>query len=672
MHQIVMRWKLLVVGVSALLGCLASAADLKIQAEAAFVGYGQSQGTLPLAVTLKNSGPDARGALRVSSGDFQMDYPIELPRGTSKRLITYPQLQYADEVSLDLSTNQGNVHGTFRQLLTSDPTAQSVLLIADTQGDLGFLRPSNSTAANSMSPARMWDAYVAPDKAPDRAIAYSGMSIVVLGAGSERISDSVVRALRTYISAGGAVVFMGGASSPVLGDRRWADLLPVRVGLPKTVSKSTFLDNVAERAHVDPLGSSFSVLDCVAVPEAAARKEGGTLILAKRSYGLGRILFMAFNPLEQPFTRWPGRRALFEAVLRPMDSARAMGYADQFSQSSSSNDDMYPSYAYSSSYSSGSGRVIVTPGGTVQQAGGDPFSTKLPPPNKVLLILAMYFVAIIPVNFILLKKLKKGELAWFTAPLISVAFAGAFFAEAKDLYSASLSTATQGLLIATNTGSDTLFVGHSQLFFPQGGEFDLKMEGVDSIGNTQNQREYYGYGRQRDPETLSDVNPADIGHVLIQHMDVSNLAFRELAYQQILPANRWLDVQLVKTATGAILKVTNRSAYIIQGASAVVAGGTFPLRSLGPGETASATIPQTINVTASSDQVPEEYAYRYRGRSAMRYNGLDELTAITKEIVIKGAVQDATVGPRLGKVVASRQNVTLAYFTGLHYGKVEL
>ena len=55
--------------------------------------------------------------------------------------------------------------------------------------------------------------------------------------------------------------------------------------------------------------------------------------MARRDIGLGKTLCLAFDPLEQPFTRWPFRRELFTKVLRTIDSAKAMGYLQDFSSS---------------------------------------------------------------------------------------------------------------------------------------------------------------------------------------------------------------------------------------------------------------------------------------------------------------------------------------------------
>ncbi len=640
-----MRSKLLLGLICLTTGGVSWAADLKVVAEPAFVGLSQTSGVYPVAVTVRNTGPDARGALRVTSEKFQMDYPIELPKGAVKRIVTYPEITYGSEVQFQLSTDQGDARTAFRQFLGATPNTQNALLIGETQGDLGFLRGRQDTAS------RLVDTYVKPENAPDRPIAYVSFAVVVLGAGAERISDGAVRALHLFAMSGGTVLFLGGASSPTLADRRWADIVPVHAKLPKTIASSRYL------AKIDPtpLRSDFTIPEADPVGDPTVVREGSDILIAKRGVGLGKTLYYAFNPLEAPFTRWPGRRLLFERTIKPQETLRAAGYLRGFLGERDESQYGPRSWRFTS------GGRVITYAGDEEPRAADPFSTKLPEPQTVFIILSLYFVTIIPLNFLLLKKLKKGELAWFTAPLISVAFAGAFFAEAKDLYSAKLSKATQGLIVQAGTNGDSLFVGHSQMFFPRGGEYNLDVAGLEYVGSSRTQNEdMYGMYNEPDDPGLEEVNAVDTGHVTIPRMSVGNLSFRQLAFQQVLPLGQWFDAKL----NAHVLTVRNVGRSRVDNVAAVVAGQTFPVKSLEPGESARITLPEQI----SPDSNMAEIQTRYYADADTSFNNLSEITSGTKEIVIKGSLQEAPVGPRLGDVVRARQQIYIAYFSGIHYG----
>lgn len=626
-----MRSKFLLTVLCASISLASMGADLKMQMASAFTGFAPNNGELVVAVTIRNNGPDARGVLHASTESFDMDYPVDLPRGAVKKLLTYPFSMYGSEVHYSLSTNRGDISGTYRNLLGSNYGAHSVLVVSQDEGDMGFLR------AGAKNATQLSDCYVRPEEAPDRGIAYNQVCCVVLGAGAERLPDSAVQALHRYVAAGGSILFLGGASAPALTDRRWADIAPVAAGSPVTIQRSASYSDVQ---------GAFTILDSKPDPNSSTRIEDGHVMAARRYVGLGKTLFVAFNPFETPFTRWSRRKAFITNLIRPFDFDQTSNFLARFRTASGGGTG---TLTYYGSTAGAPPPVSVYQDNTER----DPFSTQLPPVEKVFWILLCYFVVIIPINFLLLKKLKKGELAWLTAPLISVSFAGAFFAAAKDLYSAKMSTATQGLLIAMPSSEESLFLGRSQIFFPRGGTYDLRMRDLETVGNVASD-EYAYYGYRRDSQ-FQGLNAVDDGAVHLNNMDVNNLAFREVSYAQTVQGP-WLSVQVDKEEGSPKLRVQNRSPYTLTGVSALVSGAAYGNATLAPGEQTTIPIPSANSAASKPGQGSEV--------------GLSQFSADTKQIILKMVVLKAPVGPKIGSIVPDRQQVTLAYFTGIRHGQV--
>ena len=111
-----------------------------------FDGLNPGSGIVPVEVDLANTGADARGVVQVSVGDFSMTYPIELPQGTKKRLITYPDCgDYATSgLQVDLLTNRARLHQNVETNGFGGSGVTSVLEVAENGGDLGFLKTSVS------------------------------------------------------------------------------------------------------------------------------------------------------------------------------------------------------------------------------------------------------------------------------------------------------------------------------------------------------------------------------------------------------------------------------------------------------------------------------------------------------------------------------------------------
>jgi hypothetical protein len=599
------------------LACAAAvhAEDIKMDMHPAFDGYLPQFGTIPIAVDLENSGPDAKGMLRVVGSAFYTDYPIELPQGSKKKVFTYPSVGFGDTQFI-LMTDRG------RQLQTYTPEQkwasgqQVVLVISDSPGDLAFLRSQKDASQDKLS---LQDAYVKPADAPDRPVAYNGVAVVMMGQGAERLGDEAVAALKLFAMTGGRLVFVGGASSPILSDPRWKDLLPASNFRPVNVTGSRTL----EKLGGVPIPQA-TFMDGIPTKDATASMDGGVLVKASRQYGLGSIEYEAFNIMEKPLSKWPARRTALKAMLDTSEINAVRGFVLGFSRESVD--------AYSGSYVSGSPGSYRFVSRAITPINSDPFSMELPSAVRIFTILALYFVCVVPLNFLLLKKLGRSELAWFTAPVISLAFAFVLFSQARSLYSAKLSTASQGLLVGVQGESQGMFLGSSQVFIPTGGSYDLQLSGVDSIGLIDDNQGYSGNG-----QTL-DLSPEDGGDLKVKQMRANNLTFREITYRQKVTTPDWFSVR----RTGSGYEVSNDSPYSLAGGFLYVGSRRIQLPALKPGSSSK--------VSASGLRTSYE-----DHQSIAPY--LSE-----KSLAISGELIGFRPGPQIGAEVTSRTHVMLAYF----------
>lgn len=628
-------------------GAARGADPITMDISPAFEGLTAERGTIPVVVELRNEGPDARGVLRVSGNDFQMDYPVELPRGSQKRLFTYPSIGYGG-AQYSLLTNQGRVIRAYESPGGFSAGSASVLLISDTAGDLAFLR-GNGTGKTTEQQQGLQDSYCRPGLAPTRALGYANLNAVMLGTGAERLTDAEVAALRSWVLTGGTVLFTGGASAPVLGDPRWRDLLPVGSVQPATVSRSAVLKRLG---GMD--APAVTVLTGRPIGGATSRYDGSVLMTAERNVGLGKCVYVAFNPLESPLAGWPGRRSAMNRVFRMTDLQRASAFLQAYTQDNESNE-----YSYASA--TGAPASVrypgsAPPGTPAARAPGmpsteDPFSTTLPPAEKVLTILGAYFFVVVPLNFIVLRRLKRGELAWFTAPVISLGFAGVLFNSAQNLYAAKMSTATVGIVVGQQGMQEGMFVGTSQLFVPRSGVYDLKLANVEHLGTIRNDmNSYYSY---RGEEDVAQFDPVDVGEIQVPAMRANNLAFRRMSYRQRVPVGDWFSVEVSPAGNGKWKCVArNNSDYPLQEAKISVGAKDTDLGVLKPGQSKSVTI-------SKPTQEPEASVTWEVDQFLTRQNG----------IALVGTLDGIRPGPQLGQVVKDRTKISLVFFAKEALGK---
>lgn len=458
-----------------------------------FGGNNTPLDTVPVIVTVENTGPGTAGFVTASNDMFLTRYPVELPNGSKKSFVAYvPNKGYAS-MKFVLQTNRGTEEAELN--FGSNPSGYQVAAIDDRQGAMQFLKNMRTLVAFT----------VKPENAPDRTIGYRGFRGVILGEGSERLSDEQVAALRRFVTMGGSLFFRGGAGNPTLRDPRWADLMPVSsvatqtrpiAGLPKLRGNGPITILRGERA---------------AGAEAMIPSDAGPLLIRK-PFGLGYANFLPLDPITAPARELPGGDQLAAALLAPtLSVSRFAGPNEQ--------QDPYGSFGMSP---------------PIPQNTNDPFSAELPGTSNVLMILGIYLILVVPVNFLILRLIKRGELAWITTPIISLAFSFVFFRLSGNLYSQGLARSTSGVIVADPVQNEAYFAGKAQLFFPRGGTFDLKSGPLEAAWSA-SQIYGSGFGMGDQTRTLNAFSPVDVGVVAFPGANVSNLSFHEMNIAQVVP-----------------------------------------------------------------------------------------------------------------------------------------
>lgn len=565
-------------GWAAMLACVASAASAALSDDVTVVpepiwGRGSSSGrVLALRVTIQNEGRDFRGVLSVTAGG-KSQVPVEMPRGSQKEYLLYPATDngYGQVVvNLQALGQQLSIEMPQSGGFASDSTF-NIGVISDTPGGLSFLK------SVQLRNRQVNDAYVKPGAAPDRGIGYSQLQLLFLGEGCERLTDPEVNAIKRFVLLGGKLAIPGGAASPLLQDERWRDFIPAQIGSARTESRFSALSRWGENP-----GGPISILDLVPKPNTRVDREGGEIVSVSQQKGLGRVWIHSFNLFENPMRSWTGRAKLIEGVLFHDESPRNQWRSESVgltSYNASMDYGSYPAY---------------TTGGSAPYYGdsreGDPFQASLPPTLTIILILGAFWLTVVPIHFFILNKLKKGELAWFTAPLISLGFAGLLFMFASGLYKSGLSQSLSGAVMFAKDSDQAIFLGRQQLFFPNGGKYNLDLQNVEALLPV---RTMDFSPRRVDTSFQDDV--VDVGQIMVNNAGVTNLNFKEFSFAQAMTVNWKMDATSSVTKSGEKvtmkIKLTNTSPYKLENPALYVAGRAYSLESsLEPGATSERTI----------------------------------------------------------------------------------
>ncbi len=307
----------------ALLAAGPAAADVSIRAQPGFGGIFRLGEPLPVRIELVNSGVAVRGVLEV----------VEARGGPTRGMEPYSFIQRRD---IFLSTHARKV-----VFVTVDPDSVAQPLLLRFTGGGRSHETSVSLRGrftgqplvllltrSNVAPAIPLD-YQTPvpvvsvplSDLPEDVRAYGGVWSVMLYEQSLRgLSRGQRRALERWLSGGGVLVVLGGAHFALYRDPATAGLLPVAVrglkrldALPALTAR---FGGVLEDALVQDAGPGTD--------GRVLMSEGDTPILAERSHGEGRVVYLALDVGRPPVADWAGLPPLFGEILgappaRPSD-----------------------------------------------------------------------------------------------------------------------------------------------------------------------------------------------------------------------------------------------------------------------------------------------------------------------------------------------------------------
>jgi hypothetical protein len=587
----------------------------------------------PILIKLENKGPDARGEVQINQNGVLLHYPVELPRGTTKGFIAYPVSQSTPEsMHIDLLTDQGDVKQIFVNPIGFFDGRQ-ILVIGDNSGDAVFLKTDSNGNEKAIQ-----DIYGKPDLLPERGSGYGRIYAVILGSGAERMSDSAVRALKDYVIAGGKLIFCGGADPSVARDPRWRDLCPVYDIETRTLTDARLRLPNLDATVREPATEGVGLLsEGAAYLNGHSTGRGEDVQIAYRPAGAGTVYYLGLDPFDAPLNKDMGSRSAGtlrgNLIKNILNVSHAGDYRVQLELSSYSVDPRFEGYPVSYAPAATRGGAYSMPP-NVAPVGEDVFSSvSLPSGTTVGLILLAYIIVVAPLNLLILRKLGRSEWAWATAPIISLAFAVVFFKFAGNLYAATLSKKLTATVVADQSLGDGFIFGSSQLFFPRGDLYNLKLENTELVesGNPEDM----GYGMMPAPDAIDAV---DDGTVQVPALHSTNLAFHELNFAE-RTSGPWPKGSLHLAGSHLTGTLRNETKSELEGANIYANGYVFALGNISPGQTLRLDeIGHEVTGQADNGQIPG-------GNYAMLENVASGLSS--NRFVLTANLSKFEAGPRI-------------------------
>jgi hypothetical protein len=363
---------------------------LVMQVVAGFDGYCHSDAWCPVYVVLSNEGVDVEGELSVtwSTGSDVYSRRVLLPAHSRKAYFFYwPPSNSGTRSRLAVKLRTDRLVLASEQLVVEWLDQQDRLygVISSSPSVLNFLSDVAPAGGEAMV------AHVDLEALPADPLAWESLDVLVLNdVDTTALDDDQLSALEIWVSQGGHLVVGGGAGAArtvagLTGSER--GLLPGTIGGTHSVDD---LDALGEWIGAPTVAGPYPVAEIALQDGEPLAMQGDLVLLARHTFGAGTVDLLAFDAGLNLFARWDDNGRLWERVV--------------------------------GSGNTGVEWLTVRNGYSARDAVNAIPGLELPSTLLILGFMLVYTLLIGPVNYLVLRKLDRRELAWLTIPVLVLGF----------------------------------------------------------------------------------------------------------------------------------------------------------------------------------------------------------------------------------------------------------
>lgn len=368
-----------------------SSPTLSLNASAGYETYFREGDWLPVTVRIRNQGEALRGTLTIrpeTSGRVvahAYSAPLDLPAGVDRLVTLYIQARrFPPRLIIEVLDDAQTRLAQTEVPLTLVPPEQKLYVVVTGDDDQTLALSQVHSAAGGAVQAQ-----IRASAFPTRAELLRAVDVLFI-ASTAGWSAEQSQALSDYVLNGGYAVLLGGTDAQSL-SRSLGTLSPVQV---TGVETRTNLQALADWAGVPaPSARAISLAQAELLETGRALIQDDTQVwVARRAWGAGWVDWLAFDPRLAPFNQWDGMAAFWRASFASAPIA--------------------PSLASPlSDFAAATQAVAILPDIEL-----------LPPLASLVLFLLAYIVLLIPLNYLLLSRLKRREWAWLSIPTLIIGF----------------------------------------------------------------------------------------------------------------------------------------------------------------------------------------------------------------------------------------------------------
>lgn len=570
-----------------------AASSVSIEARPLLGGRYEVGGWAAIAVTLVNEGEPTEGYLEAEGEHSLVRRFVEMPAGAHKQVTLYVAPEaFQRRITVRYEERNGTVEATV-EVRVFEQTGDRVAIVGD---GAGTLRPQLPTATGSGSPEPI---SIGVADIPDRLEPLRGLSGIVWAGDSSSLTEDQRRSIASWVAEGGQLVVVGGPDWQARTDA-FADLLPLE--------SLTAVDGVALDSLADWAGGGQPPVATATVSSGAPRPDARQLVLdgagntlvSMRDVGAGRVILVGPDLASEPFRGWTDGPALWGRLL-PSDAV----WEQYFGSGMPPREEM---------------------ANAMSQALGNLPSLEVPPVELLLLVVVAYILLIGPVNYLVLRRLDRRELAWVTAPVLVVLFSATSYGIGSAMKGSSIIVNQVAIIRASTAGSAAHVETYAGVFSPDRSTYDVRVDADALLGvlNTANW--------QPTPQNRADVVVEQGDPSRMRDLAVGVFGFESVRADAVTDHPATLSVEWQRDGDDLVGEVMNVGDEPLEDVAYISRSGGEMVGDLAPGESGRFEVTgSNFNASSASEQV-------------YGFGGFDPTSPEQREVAARRSIIDALVG----------------------------
>lgn len=555
-------------------------APVQIKVQAGFNEEYRDGAWVPVHVTLRNrTAVTITGNAQIAdSGNMNngppqqfrsmYDMQIIIPGGATKSVTLYvPSSSLDSALSVDFLVGGHTVASGFDAPSTFTSSDVSVGALATDPANTVWVKHAGTNALSVDVVPVTTQTF---DPLPE---ALANLDVIVLTDGAtSQLTHDQIQALDQYVHRGGALVEVGGPGWQENLNGLPADLIPGRALGTRTVAGLSGLRTFSR--DLFPGAASPTEISVLSRPNGSVLAQQGSLPLVVQSQvGQGQVAYLAFDPTLDPVSRWHGEGALISKLIMRV-APRAVARA------------LLPQQMQGGPVFGGGQTMMFGPFGPMDitsELSNVP-AAALPSVVLFILLTVLYVIFLGPINYYVLRRLRRRELLWVSVPAGSLLCVAATFGVAFHLKGNTVLINSVGVIqLDGSTGPQpmSLYLG---LFAPVRGDYALTYN-APSLPAMVPSYTYYGPGPGTSNRPIG-LRLQEGDQTQVQFPAMNMWSMRDVALHSTIRVPGGIRSQLHLDRKGYIVGAVHNDTALTLQHPAIIAGRTaYKLRDMPPEST---------------------------------------------------------------------------------------